>query len=76
VNLLNPELVVVGGGFGEAFDLLIEPAREILARDGVAPARDVVRIVPAELGSDAGLIGAALVGFEALGAAGVAVPRG
>ena len=71
VNLLNPELVVIGGGFGEAFDLLIGPAREVLARDGVVPARDVVRIVPAELGSDAGLIGAALVGFEALDAAGV-----
>jgi glucokinase len=76
VNLLNPELIVIGGGFGEAFDLLIDPAREVLARDGVVPAREVVRIVPAELGSDAGLIGAALVGFEALGAAGVAVARG
>lgn len=75
VNLLNPELIVIGGGFGEAFDLLVGPAREILARDGLAPAREVVRIVPAELGSDAGLIGAALVGFEALGAAGVAVAR-
>lgn len=75
VNLLNPELVVIGGGFGEAFDLLIGSAREVLARDGVVPARDVVRIVPAELGSDAGLIGAALVGFEALGA-GVIVARG
>jgi len=66
VNLLNPELVVVGGGFGEALDLLVEPMREILARDGLAPARDLVRIVPAELGPDAGVIGAALVGFEAL----------
>jgi len=42
-----------------------------VARDGVSPARDVVRILPAELGPDAGLIGAALVGFEALEAAGV-----
>jgi glucokinase len=66
VNLLNPELVVVGGGFGEALDLLVEPMREVLARDGLAPARDLVRIVPAELGPDAGVIGAALVGFEAL----------
>jgi glucokinase len=75
VNLLNPELIVIGGGFGEAFDLLIGPAREVLARDGVVPARDVVRIVPAELGSEAGLIGAALVGFEALDAAGVPAGR-
>jgi glucokinase len=74
VNLLNPELVVIGGGFGEAFDLLIGPIRDVLQRDGLSPARDVVRIVPAELGSDAGLIGAALVGFEALDDA--AVPEG
>ncbi len=76
VNLLNPELIVVGGGFGDAFDLLIGPAREVLARDGVVPARDVVRIAPAELGSDAGLIGAAFVGFEALDAASVAAALG
>jgi glucokinase len=75
VNLLNPELIVIGGGFGEAFDLLIGPAREMLRRDGLAPARDVVRIVPAELGPDAGLIGAALVGFEALDEAAVPVAR-
>jgi glucokinase len=68
VTLLNPELVVIGGGFGETFDLLVDPIREIVARDAVAPARDVVRIVPAELGPDAGVIGAALVGFEALDA--------
>jgi glucokinase len=74
VNLLNPELVVIGGGFGEAFDLLIGPIRDVLQRDGLSPARDVVRILPAELGSDAGLIGAALVGFEALD--GAAVPAG
>jgi glucokinase len=75
VNLLNPELIVVGGGFGEAFDLLIGPIQQVLRRDGLAPARDVVRIVPAELGADAGLIGAALVGFEALDAAAVTAGR-
>ena len=76
VNLLNPELVVIGGGFGEAFDLLVGPIREVLARDGVAPARDVVQIVPALLGASAGLIGAALVGFEALDAAGIPAASG
>ena len=74
VNLLNPELIVIGGGFGEAFDLLIGPIQDVLRRDGLAPARNVVRIVPAELGPDAGVIGAALVGFEALDDA--AVPAG
>jgi len=65
----------VGGGFGDAFDLLIGPIEDVLRRDGLAPARDVVRVVPAELGPDAGLIGAALVGFEALDEAAVPLAR-
>jgi glucokinase len=66
VNVFNPELVVVGGGFGEAGDLLFEPARELVAREALSPGRELVRIVPAELGSEAGLIGAGLIAFEAL----------
>ena len=68
VNVFNPELVVVGGGFARAGDLLFEPARRVLAERGLAPQRDLVRIVPAVLGVEAGLIGAGLVGFEALDA--------
>ncbi len=67
VNIFNPEVVVVGGGFGAAGDLLLEPARERVHREALEPARDLVRIVPAVLGPDAGLVGAGLVAFEALG---------
>jgi glucokinase len=66
VNVFEPELVVVGGGFGAAGELLLEPAREVVAREGLEPGRDAVRIVEAELGVDAGVIGAAMIGFEAL----------
>jgi glucokinase len=66
VNVFNPELVILGGGFAEAGDLLLDPIRETLAVEGLAPARDLVRIVPAAFGTEAGMIGAALVGFEAL----------
>jgi glucokinase len=66
VNVFNPELVVVGGGFARAGDLLVEPARKVVSESALAPARDEVRIVPALLGVEAGLIGAGLVGFEAL----------
>ena len=66
VNVFDPELVVLGGGFSSALDLLLEPAREVVAQEALPPGRTSVRIVPAELGSDAGLIGAGLVGFEAL----------
>ena len=66
VNIFEPELVVVGGGFGAAGELLLEPAREVVAREGLEPGRDTVRILEAELGVDAGVIGAAMIGFEAL----------
>src|SRR3990172_7329098 len=66
VNVFNPELVVLGGGFPRAGDLLFEPARPVIAERALAPQRDLVRVVPAILGVEAGLIGAGLVGFEAL----------
>ena len=66
VNVFNPELVVIGGGFARAGDLLFDPARREVAERALVPARDEVRIVPALLGVEAGLIGAGLVAFEAL----------
>jgi glucokinase len=66
VNIFNPELVVIGGGFARAGDLLFGPARRYVAERALSPARDEVKIVPALLGVEAGLIGAGLVGFEAL----------
>jgi glucokinase len=69
VNIFNPEIVVLGGGFSEAGDLVLAPARETLARDGLRPARDLVRIEWAELGAEAGMVGAGLVAFEAVDAA-------
>jgi glucokinase len=67
VNIFDPELVVVGGGFGAAAGaLVLDPALEAARREAVPPANETLRIVPAELGSDAGLVGAGLVGFEAL----------
>ncbi len=69
VNIFNPEVVVLGGGFSRAGDLLFEPARKVVAERALPPGRDLVHIVPALLGPEAGLIGAGLVGFEALSAA-------
>ena len=66
VNIFDPELVIIGGGFADAGELILGPARETLAVEALAPGRDVVRIVRAELGPEAGMIGAGLVGREAL----------
>ena len=67
VNIFDPDVVIVGGGFGAAAgDLVLEPARMRRAREALQPADAPLRIVQAALGDEAGLIGAALVGFEAL----------
>jgi glucokinase len=69
VNVLDPEVVVVGGGAAGAGDLLLGPAREAFARSVEAPThRPPVALVPAELGAEAGAIGAALLALEELGA--------
>ncbi len=67
VNVFNPDMVVIGGGFGvAAFDLLLPAARLAVLTEALAPAGQELEIAPASLGSQAGLIGAALVAFEAL----------
>jgi glucokinase len=57
---LDPELVIVGGGVSAAGDLLLAPARVALRSALVAAEhRAVPALVPAALGPDAGMIGAA-----------------
>jgi glucokinase len=60
VNAFNPEVVVVGGGLMAAGELILGPAR-----DAIPPSRDVVKVVAAALGEDAGFVGAALLAREA-----------
>jgi glucokinase len=65
VNIFDPELVVIGGGFAAAGDFIFEPAREVMRREALAPEGGRVRIVRAELGTFAGMIGAGLLAFDA-----------
>ena len=65
VNIFRPEVVVIGGGFAAAGDFLLDPARETMRRDALPPANERVQIVRAELGTAAGVIGAALVAYDA-----------
>jgi glucokinase len=68
VNVLDPEVVVVGGGVVAAGDWLLDPARRVFAQSIEAPAhRPEVPILAAALGNDAGGVGAALLALEALG---------
>jgi glucokinase len=67
VNIFNPELVVIGGGFAAAGDFVLAPAREVMRREALARAGYRIPIVRAELGTAAGLIGAGLVAFDTVG---------
>jgi glucokinase len=57
-NIFEPEVIVVGGGVIAAGELLLEPAREEL-RARALPPMNRTRVAPAELGVNAGMIGAA-----------------
>jgi glucokinase len=65
VNVLDPELVLVGGGAAATGELLLGPMRGVVRRRALAPARDRVRIELAKLGLEAGLVGAAALALEA-----------
>ena len=63
VNMLNPQLILVGGGIGESCPIVIERASAVIAEQALAGRRDV-RVVRAELGNDAGVVGAAALAFD------------
>jgi glucokinase len=67
VNVFNPEVVVVGGGLVAAGELLLEPARAVVAERALVPTRDQVRIVGARFGAESGMLGAAGLAFGAAG---------
>jgi glucokinase len=68
VNIFNPELVVIGGGFSVAGELVIGPAREVMLEEAVTPNGELAEIVFAQLGPEAGMVGAGLAAIETLGA--------
>ena len=60
VNAFNPEVVVIGGGAAAGGDLLLDPARAVVAERALPGARAGVRIVQAAFGEEAGMLGAGL----------------
>jgi predicted NBD/HSP70 family sugar kinase len=65
VNLLNPERVVLGGRFGRIYPFIEETVSIQLDRYALAAPRQLVTVVPAQLGEEASLLGAAELAFEA-----------
>ncbi len=67
VNMLNPDVVVIGGGVIAAGELLLGPARAVVAERALSPGREHVRIVAARFGAESGMLGAATLAFDGLG---------
>jgi len=66
VHLVDPEIVVIGGGVAQAGEALFAPLRIAFRGYALPSFRDVVRLVPATLGERAGVVGAGLLGWQML----------
>ncbi len=63
--LLNPDAIVIGGGVAKAGDLLFEPIRRSIRERTQPLFHENLRLVPAALGNEAGMIGCATLAAEA-----------
>lgn len=66
VNVFNPSLIVLGGLFQRIHPLIHVEVDRVLGERALVASRELVRIVPATLGADAPVIGAAEAAFEPL----------
>ena len=66
VNIFNPELIVIGGGFAAAWHFIHDPMERRMREEALPPAREQARIARAQLGTIAGVVGAGFVAYEAL----------
>ena len=61
VNLLNPDKIVIGGGVSKAGPFILNPLKKEIRKRAMKDQAAHVKIVPAKLGADAGIIGASLL---------------
>ena len=64
ITMIGPDRIVIGGGVAEAGEALLGPIREAVRSRVTLVPPDQVQVVAAELGSEAGAIGAALAAVE------------
>ncbi len=64
VWLLNPDTIVIGGGIAAAGDIIIDPIRRTICERTSTLFHEQLKVVPATLGNDAGIIGAAALALE------------
>ncbi|MFA5115010.1 MAG: ROK family protein [Candidatus Omnitrophota bacterium] len=61
VNLLNPDVIVIGGGVANAGKALLDEVKKVIRSRAMTVQARHVKVYKARLGSDAGLIGAAVM---------------
>jgi glucokinase len=66
VNVFEPDVVVLGGGVTRSGTMLIDPVRDLVAREAMEPAARTARVVRAELGDLVSLVGAGAIGHDLL----------
>lgn len=66
INILNPELILLGGQLGPFYPFVRSTLEAELDRRALRASRQVTRVTPARLGMDAPLLGAAELAFEPL----------
>jgi len=64
INILNPAMVVIGGGVRDAWRLFIEATRQEVRQRAFSYPAERTQIVPSVLGDDAGMVGAAAVALQ------------
>ena len=64
VNIFNPGMIIVGGGVAQMGELLLAPARRVVEERAFKLPAQAVRMVPAHLGDEAGVLGAAIFAFQ------------
>lgn len=64
VNVFEPDLVVLGGGVTRCGALLLDPVRQVVAREAMTPAARAVEVVLADLGDLVCVVGAGIIGHD------------
>ena len=63
INFLDPDIIALGGGVANAGEFLLKPVREKMLNYTVFPDLVQTKILKAEMGNDAGIVGAAALGM-------------
>ena len=66
VNLLNPEVIVIGGDISQVADILLKPVKEVVSSRALSAPAQRVKIIASHFGKDAGILGAATLFLESV----------